>query len=64
MPKTPGAATAASRLIMQSHMDATYIVFALAAWCVISIPAALLIGTAIAVGTEEPPTAMEVKHAA
>jgi hypothetical protein len=45
-------------------MDATYIAVALAAWCVISIPAALLIGTAIAVGAEEPSTAMEVKQAA
>ena len=45
-------------------MDATYIVVGLALWCVISIPAALLIGTAIAVGAEEPPAAMEVKQAA
>jgi hypothetical protein len=45
-------------------MDATYIAVALAAWCVISIPAALVIGTAIAVGTEEPPAAREVKQAA
>jgi hypothetical protein len=45
-------------------MDATYFVVGLAAWCVISIPAAILIGTAIAVGAGEPSTAMEVKQAA
>jgi hypothetical protein len=45
-------------------MDATYIAVVLAAWCVISIPAALLIGTAIAVGTQDPTDAMKVKHAA
>jgi hypothetical protein len=50
--------------MVQGSMDATYIVLALTAWCVISIPAALLIGTAIAVGADEPPTAMDVKQAA
>ena len=50
--------------MMQGLMDATYIAVVLAAWCVISIPAALLIGTAIAVGTEDPADAMKVKHAA
>jgi hypothetical protein len=42
----------------------TYIAVLLTAWCVISIPAAVLIGTAIAVGTEQPPEAREVKQAA
>jgi hypothetical protein len=49
---------------MQGAMDATYIAVALAAWCVISIPAAVLIGTAIAVGSDDPSKTMEVKHAA
>jgi len=54
----------APRLIDHRGMDATYIALALAAWCVISIPAALLIGTAIAVGSEAAPETIEVKPAA
>jgi len=45
-------------------MDATYIVVALVSWCVISIPAALLIGSAIAVGTEDAAGTLDVKQAA
>jgi hypothetical protein len=45
-------------------MDATHIALVLAAWCVISIPASLLIGTAIALGSERTSETIEVKHAA
>jgi len=49
---------------MLRAMDATYIAVVLTAWCVISIPAAVLIGTAIAVGTEQPSEARKIKRAA
>jgi hypothetical protein len=45
-------------------MDATYIVVALTAWCVISIPAAFVIGSVIAVGTTRGAETVDVKQAA
>lgn len=45
-------------------MDATYIALLLTAWCVISIPASLLIGSAIAIGTEETAGTIDVEQAA
>ena len=45
-------------------MDATYIALALAAWCVISVPAGLLIGSVIAAGAKAPAEPIDVKQAA
>jgi hypothetical protein len=45
-------------------MDVTNIAVAVAVWCVISIPAGLLIGGVIAAGTRAPAEALEVKRAA
>jgi hypothetical protein len=45
-------------------MEATYIVFALAIWCAVSIPAGLLIGGAIALGGDKAADSTDVRQAA
>ena len=45
-------------------MDVTYIAVAFALWCAVSIPAGLLIGSVIAVGSQEPADTIHVQRAA